>query len=157
MRMDERQRLHEEGRKRFMSMLERLSQVHELVPWLRPGQSHSDLRRTADRLRSGVIRGLDPRVPPAAIADAIDASVAQEHLVRSLAMDMIGYRRMWEELREREEAERVRQMVEGFHRLKKAPEARDPQSPVAEQVRTIHRARRSEHGRPRRRKKKEKG
>jgi hypothetical protein len=154
-RTNERQILLEEGRRELLSMLQRMAETKELVPWLRPGQSESDLRRTAARLRAGAIPGLDPRIPPSAIAEAIEKSLAQEHLVRSIAMKMIEGRRKWEELHAREEADRVQELAAGLIRLKKAPEASDPDSPAAEEVRRLHRLRRKEHGRPRTRKKKQ--
>ena len=154
MKTKNREFLSEEAGKRLVSMLERFSQVREVVPWLRPGQSHSALRRTAARLRSGAIRGLDPHITPSALAAAIEASVAQEELVKSVALEMMEYRRMWEEITAQEEAERARGIVAGFHRLKKSPQAADPASPVAEKVRHLHRSRRNELGRSRKRKKK---
>jgi hypothetical protein len=48
--------------------------------------------------------------------------------------------------------ERFRRSVTGFHHLKKSPEAADPASPVAEKVRRIHRTRKNELGRRRKRK-----
>ncbi|HWS72746.1 MAG TPA: hypothetical protein VN605_11555 [Thermoanaerobaculia bacterium] len=154
MRTNERQLLHAEGNKRFLRMLQRMSQVRELAPWLRPGQSHSALRWTVARLRSGAIPSLDSRIPAAALAAALEASIAQDQLVRSIAMEMNEYQQMWDALSEQEQADRIRAFVAGFHQLKKSPEARDPESPAAEDVRRIHRTRRREHGRPRKRKKK---
>jgi hypothetical protein len=136
-------------------MLQRFSSVPVLVPWLRPGLSHADLRRTAARLRAGTIRVIDPRIPPSVLADVIETSIAQELLARSVAMEMIEYSRIMQELREKDEAERARRFVAGFHRLKKSPEARDPESKAAQRVRRIHRARRNALGRPRKRRRKE--
>jgi len=154
-RSSDRQFLFEENGRRLMSMLQRFSQVRELAVRLPPGMSHSDLRRTAARLRNGTIRGIDPRIPPSALAAAIEASVAQDQLARSVAMDMIEYRRMSEAVDRKEAAERARQFVAGFHQLKKAPEASDPESSVADEVRRINRTRRKEHGRARKGRKKE--
>jgi len=153
MKAKDREFLHAETGRRLESMLQRFSSVEELVPWLRPGQSYSDLRRTAARLRAGAIRVIDPRISPQILADVIEKSIAQELLVKSVAMEMSQFNQMLQELREKQEAERARRFVAGFHRLKQSPEARDPESKVAQRVRRIHRARRNELGRPRRRRK----
>lgn len=144
-----RQFLNAECGRRLESMLQRFSQVTELVPWLRPGQSYSDLRRTAARLRAGAIRLADPRISPVVIADVIEKSIAQELLVWSVAKEALEYREISRSIEEKEEAERKRRFVAGFHRLKKSPEASDPESPAAERVGRIHRTRRKELGRPR--------
>jgi len=150
MRAKDREFLREESGRRLVSMLERMSGVTELVPWLRPGLSHSALRRTADRLRSGAIRVIDPRVSPHLLADIIEKAIAQELLVKLVAREAIEYRELHRAMQEKYEAERARSFVAGFHRLKKSPEASDPDSPAAERVRRIHRRRRRELGRPRR-------
>jgi len=155
MRTKHRDFLNAEAGNRLESMLQRFSQVREVVPWLRPGQSHADLRRTAERLRSGAIRVIDPRVSPHLLADIIEKAIAQEMLVKLVAMEMNEYRQMWLALQRKEEAERARRFVAGFHRLKKSPEASDPESPAAERVRRIHRARRNKLGRPRKRRRKQ--
>jgi len=156
MRTKDRDFLNAEGGRRLESMLHRISSVNEVVPWLRPGQSYSELRRTAARLRAGAIHLEDPRISPYLLADVIEKSIAQELFVKSLAMEALGLRQMHCEFKEKEEAARKRRFVAGFHRLKKSPEASDPESPVAERVRRIHRARRNELGRPRKRRKKSK-
>jgi len=148
MRAKDREFINAEGGWRLESMLRRLGAVTGLVPWLRPGQSYSDLRRTAARLRNGTIRVIDPRVSPTLLADIIEKAVAQELLVKTIAMEMLEYRHLVAEFREKYEAERVRRSVAGFHRLKKSPEAKDPESKVAQKVRRIHRKRRKEMGRP---------
>jgi hypothetical protein len=153
MKTKDRDFLNAESGRRLESMLQRFSSATVLVPWLRPGLSYSALRRTAARLRAGAIRVVDPRIPPHVLADVIEKSIAQEMLVKSVAMEMIEYRRMVEEFREKYEAERARRFVAGFHRLKKSPEASDPDSKVAQRVRRIHRARRKEIGRPHKRRK----
>ena len=154
MRTKEREALNERSYQTFLSILRRFSQVKEVVPWLRPGLSHSALRRTVARLRSGAIRSIDPRIPASALAAVIEKSIAQDELIKSIAMEMNEERQMRRTIEEMEKADRIRAIVAGFHQLKKSPEASDPESPVAEEVRRIHRARRRAQGRPRRRKKK---
>ena len=148
----DRQFLHEEARRRLLSFFEHASRVKQLVPWLRPGLSPSDLRRTVARLRRGAIPTLDPRIPPAELADAIEASIAQEEVARTIAMEALEYRQLYDQFREQERAERLRAMIAGFHALKKSPEARHPDSPAAQEVRRLHRARRQAEGRKRKRK-----
>jgi len=151
MKTKDREFLNAESGRRLESMLARFSSAPALVPWLRPGLSYSALRRTAARLRAGAIRVVDPRIPPLVLADAIETSIAQELLAKSVAVEMIEFSRMVQEVQERDEAERARRFVAGFHRLKKSPEARVPENPVAQRVRRIHRARRNALGRPRKR------
>ena len=133
------------------SMLRRMGQAPPLVPWLRPGMSYSALRRTVARLRAGVIRPNDPRVSPILLADIIERAIEQELLVKLIVEEGREYQQIYRSITEKEQAERARSRVAAFHRLKKSPEARDPESPVAQRVRRIHRARRNALGRPRRR------
>jgi hypothetical protein len=144
-----REFLQAETGRRLESMLSRFGQVREVVPWLRPGQSHSSLRRTAARLRSGAIRGLDPRIPAHVLADTIEKSIAQELLVKSVLAEMRELDQLFRECEEKEETARGRRLVAGFHRLKKSPEASDPESPAAQRVRRTSRERRNEMGRGR--------
>jgi hypothetical protein len=149
MKARHREILVAESGRHLESMLKRFSQVTELVPWLRPGLSHSDLRRTAARLRDGTIVPTDPRVSPSLLADLIEKSVAQEELVMSVAKEAEEYKEISRSLHEKDEAERKKRSVARFHRLKKSPEASNPESTVAERVGRIGRTRRKELGRPR--------
>lgn len=56
-------------------------------------------------------------------------------------------------IEERGRQDYVREFVTNIHQLEKAPEPRDPESPAAEELQRLHRARRRELGRPGRRKK----
>lgn len=152
MKAKDREFLNAESGRRLESMLQRFASVEAVVPWLRPGLSYSALRRTAARLRAGTIRLIDPRISPHMLADVIEKAIAQELLVKSVAMEMSQFNQIVQDLREREEAARARRFVAGFHRLKKSPEASDPESKVAQRVRRMHRARRNKLGRPRKRK-----
>jgi hypothetical protein len=155
MRAKDRDFLNAESGRRLESMLQRFGEVKEIVPWLRPGQSYAELRRTAARLRNGTIRPIDPRLSPIQLAEIIEKTIAQEMLVKSVATEMFEYRQLSAQFRAKYEAEETRRQVAGFHRLKKSPEASDPGSKVAEKVRRIHRKRRNALGRPGRGKKKE--
>jgi hypothetical protein len=73
-------------------------------------------------------------------------------LVLSVVADMNGQTDLERRINERLESERFRRSVAGFHSLKKPPEAADPESPVAEKVRRMHRARKKKLGRGRKRK-----
>jgi hypothetical protein len=79
----------------------------------------------------------------------------QDMMVRGVTMAAREQSEIERELLRKEEEERARQSVEGFHLLKKSPEAADPESPVAEKVRRIHRERKNELGRRRKRRRKE--
>jgi len=129
---------------------QRVSEVTELVPWLRPGQSHSELRRTARRLRTRQIRLPDPRISPDLLAHLIERAIEQELLVNWMMAELGQESELHRVLEERNEHERVRHAVAGFHRLKESPEASDPESAVAQRLRRMHRERRREMGRARR-------
>ena len=151
MRARDREYLNEESGRRLVAMFQRIAQVRQLAPWLPPHTSHAELRRTVARLRAGVVRSIDPRIPAGALADLIEASIAQDLFVKQTVAEMHEFKAMRRAIKEKDEGERRRSFVAGFHRLKRSPEASDSESPVAERVRRIHRARREEHGRPRRR------
>ncbi len=133
-------------------MFRRFSQAREVVPWLRPGQSHAALRRTVARLRAGKIHNIDPRIPSHVMAGIIEKSIAQDLMMQTVIEEARELKQMFLECEEKEETARGRSLVAGFHRLKKSPEAADPDSPAAEKVRRLNRERRNELGRPRRRK-----
>jgi hypothetical protein len=121
--------------------------VNEALPCVPPWVTYAELRRLVARLRSGKMRG-DPRIPPDAFADFIEASMEQDIMVHSVTMAALEQTEIERELEQRNEAKRAKRFVASFHRLKKSPEARDPDSKVAEKVRRIHRQRRRELGRP---------
>ena len=133
-------------------MFRRFSQAREVVPWLRPGQSYSALRRPVARLRAGKIHNIDPRIPSHMLADIIEKSIAQDLMMQTVIEEARELKQMFLECEQQEEAVRGRSLVAGFHRLKKSPEATDPDSPAAEKVRRMNRERRNELGRTRKRK-----
>ena len=83
MRTKDRAFLGEDWNRRFGSVARRIAESGELAfaPWLRPGQSISELRRTVARLRSGAIRLADPRISPRMLAEILEKSIAKEMLV----------------------------------------------------------------------------
>jgi len=93
--------IHYESGWRLQSMLRRIGQVRQLFPWLRPGQSHAELRRTVARLRSGALPSIDSRIPAAYLADLLEGSIEQDLLVREIRADMQSYRELSEKLRKR--------------------------------------------------------
>ena len=97
MRPSHREILQYETGWRLESMLRRFSQVRQVFPWLRPGMSHAELRRTVARLRSGAMPSLDSRIPAAVLADILEGSIAQDELIREVVADVHSLR----ELRER--------------------------------------------------------
>lgn len=133
----------------LQSMLKRFSQIREVVPWLWPGLSHSALRRTVARLRAGKIHNLDPRIPSHVLAGLIEKSIAQDLMMQTVIEEARELKQMFLECEQQEEAARGRSLVAGFHRLKKSPEAADPDSPAAEKARRLNRERRNELGRGR--------
>ena len=123
--------------------------VNEAIPCVPPWVTYAELRRMVARLRSGKMRG-DPRIPPNAMADFIEASIEQDMMVHAVTMAAREEAELARALEQRKEAERARRAVAGFHRLKQSAKA-DPESPVAEKVRRLHRMRRNALGRPRNR------
>lgn len=123
--------------------------VNEAIPCVPRWVTYAELRRMVARLRSGKMRG-DPRIPPNAFADFIEASIEQDMMVHAVTMAAREETEIERELQQKKEAERARRAVAGFHRLKQSAKA-DPESPVAEKVRRIHRLRRNGLGRPRKR------
>jgi hypothetical protein len=152
MRSKDRNSLQDDWNRRFGTVARRIDEDKDVAfaPWLRPAMSLSALRRTAARLRSGAIRPADPRISPLVLADVIERSIAKELLVRWIVAELNRNVELRRSIEERNERERVRRLVSGFHRLKKSEEASDPDSPASERVRRLHRERRNELGRPRR-------
>jgi len=88
MRPSHREIFEYEAGWRLQSMLRRFSQVHQTFPWLRPGLSHSELRRAVKRLRSGSMPSLDSRIPAAYLADLLEGSIEQDLLIREVVGDI---------------------------------------------------------------------
>jgi hypothetical protein len=116
--------------------------LRDEVPGIPPWVTYAELRRMVVRLRSGKMRG-DPRIPPNDLADLIEKSIKQDQLVRGVVKAERNATEFEQECERKDEAN----FVAGFHHLKKCPEAADPESLVAEQVRQIHRERKKELGR----------
>jgi len=121
------------------------------APWLRPGQTVSELRRTVQRLRSGAIRPADPQLSPLVLADVLEKTILKEQFKRWMVAELGGNNELYKSIKEREEEERDRRRDAEFHELKKSEEARDPDSPAAQLLRELNRERRHEQGRSRRR------
>ena len=122
------------------------------VPGIPSWVTYAELRRMAARLRSGKIRG-DPRIPPNDLADLIERSIKQDQFVRWMAKAERNSTEFEREREQRDEANRRKGVRAGFHRLKKSPQAADPESPVAKKVQSLNRKLRNELGGPRRRRK----
>ena len=101
MRPKDREFLFDETGRRLESMLRRFAQVRELYPRLLPGQGHAALRRTVNRLRTGAIHSVDPRIPSHILADLLEGSIAQDLLIRSAVDDMEGLKELEEKLGKR--------------------------------------------------------
>ena len=157
MRTRDREHLNAEAGSRLHSMLCRIGQwarkveaLGVMVPNMPRWETYAGMRRKVERLRAGKIRGLDPRIPPHALADLMELSIEKEIITRSAVAEMDEHTDIARRINERLDVERFRRSVARFHTLKKSPEAADPDSPVAERVRQIHRTRKKEEGRRRR-------
>jgi hypothetical protein len=151
MRTRDREYLKAELDRRLEWMLRRFGETHYLVPRMPPWETYAGMRRKVARLRAGKVR-LAPWIPPHELADLMERSIEQEMLIRSVAADMNEMSEIERKINGRLEVERFRRSVAAFHRLKQSPEAADPASPVAEKVRRIHRTRKNQLGRRRKRK-----
>lgn len=159
MRTRDREYLNAEAGTRLESMLRRLGEytmkvqaLGVMVPSMPRWETYAGMRRKIERLRAGKVRGLDPRIPPHALADVMELSIEKEMITRSVAAEMDEHTDIGRRINQRLDAERFRRSVTTFHTLKKSPEASDPDSPAAEKVRQIHRTRKKEEGRGRNRK-----
>jgi hypothetical protein len=159
MRTRDREFLNTETGRRLESMLRRFGEhamkvqaFGMMAPRIPPWETYAGMRRKIERLRAGKVRGLDPRIPLDALADLMELSIEREMITRSVIAEMDEQTDLERKINERLESERFRRSVAGFHTLKKSPEAADPESPVAEKVRRIHRERKKELGRGRKRK-----
>jgi hypothetical protein len=83
---------------RLESLLHRLSQVQQTFPWLRPGVSHSELRRAVARLRSGAMPSIDSRIPASFLADLLEGLIAQDLMIREGVADIESLRKLEERL-----------------------------------------------------------
>jgi hypothetical protein len=126
--------------------------LQDEVPGIPPWVTYAELRRMAARLRSGKMRG-DPRIPPNDLADLIERSIRQDQLVRDILKAGRRQKEFERQCDQRDEANRRKGLRAGFHRLKRSPQAADPESPVAKKVRSLNRTLRNELGCPRRRRK----
>ena len=152
MRAKAHEYLNTEEGKGVEELLRNYGMLKDEVPLIPPSVTYAELRRTAARLRSGKMRG-DPRIPPNDLADLIERSIKQDQLLRGMAMAEREQSEFERECDQRDEANRRRGLRAGFHRLKSSPQAADPESPVAQKVRSLNRKLRNELGAPRRRKK----
>jgi len=93
--------MHYETGWRLQSMLRRMGQVRQTFPWLRPGLSHSELRRAVARLRSGAMPSIDSRIPASYLADLLEGSIEQDLMIREIRADMQSLRDLEERLGKR--------------------------------------------------------
>lgn len=154
MRTRDREHLGAEAGRNLETMLRRMAEwtlkvqkLGVMVPWMPPWETYSGMRRRIARLRAGKVEGLDPQIPPLAMADLMELSLEKEMILRASLADIDGRRDLERRINEKLDSERFRRSVDRFHSLKKSPEASDPDSRAAEKVRQIHRTRKREEGR----------
>ncbi len=159
MRTRDREHIDAEATRDFESFLKRAGEyamkveaLGVMVPNLPPWETYASMRRKIERLRAGKVQGLDPRIPTEALARLMELSIEKDMITRAVVADVDDRRELERRITERLDAERFRRSVASFHALKKSPEAADPESPVAEKVRRIHRTRKKELGRQGKRK-----
>lgn len=96
------------------------------------------LRRILARLRVGEIIPGDPDLSPQEAIQRLEKEIAWRETLRTIIVEGDAY---LEQLA-KTDVQRERRRVAAFHRLKKSPEATDPQSPAAQRLQRIHRLRR---------------
>jgi hypothetical protein len=159
MRTRDRKYLNTEAERRFESLIRRMGEwtlkvqaLGVMVPDMPPWETYAGMRRKVERLRAGKVRDLDLMISNQTLADVMELSIEKDRIIRSAADGTYGQADIEQRINEKLDVERFRRSVAGFHTLKKSPEAADPDSPVAEKVRRIHRIRKKEEGRGRERK-----
>ena len=135
------------GAIRRVQLLDRLMKGRT-GPKLPPREDDAAIRRTAARVRAGVVPGLDPAIPPAKVAAALETSLEQDEVVRNLAATLRERDEVERESQELERADRAARLAASLLRLKSMPETDDPESPVAKKIGELNRRRRNELGRP---------
>jgi hypothetical protein len=85
----------------------------------------------------------------------MELTIEREMITRPVVADRKGQTDLERKSNERLDSERFRRSVAGFHALKKSPEAADPESPAAQEVRRMNRELWNELGRPRKKRKRE--
>ena len=99
----DRERLQKDWGRRFGAVAQRVSESGEFAfaPWLQPGQTLAELRRTVQRLRSGSIRPADPQLSPLVLADVLEKTIAKEELVRWIVAELGGNNELHRSIKER--------------------------------------------------------
>ena len=88
MRKKQREILIQERRRRLLWMFGRVAGQTQLYPRLGPGVTHAQVRRTINRLRSGATHSLEPDMTSDVLADVLEASIAQDTLMREVVAEM---------------------------------------------------------------------
>jgi hypothetical protein len=88
MRPSHREIISYETGRRLESMLHRFAGETRLYPRLAPGVTHTQVRRTINRLRSGATHSLEPDIPSHILADVLEGSIAQDTLIREVVAEM---------------------------------------------------------------------
>jgi hypothetical protein len=83
---------------RLESLLRRFAAETRLYPWLAPGVTHAEVRRTINRLRSGAIHSTEPGIPSHVLADILEGAIAQDQLIREVVADVHSLRELEERL-----------------------------------------------------------
>src|SRR5258708_1485555 len=124
-------------------------------PWLRgPNETDADIRRTINRLRAGVILPRDPAVDPIEHAAILESRLEYRKVIKWLISELHEMDNLICADLEAVMADQAGRAVATLHIAKHLPAAKDPNSNLSEQTRNIDRARRQDHGRPRKRSKK---
>jgi hypothetical protein len=115
---------------------------------LPPGETEVSLRRIVARLRAGEIEPVDPAIPPEVLANVLEGrlELRREILMSSRGHVMVAA--LWCKTIVICVEALARHALQEFHAAKQLPEARDPNNPLSEAVRRIHRQRRASLGRP---------
>ena len=122
------------------------------LAWLPNLPTLTGLRRQVRRARAGVIAPGNPRIPTQAWADTIEQGIVMNVLEREELRKRIEEKKRQEAEYQQKVLEYNRWWMEIYRKLKRMPEASDPNSEVGVQVVAMKRELRKLRGRPRKRK-----
>ena len=123
------------------------------LPWLPNLPTLTGLRRQVRRARAGVVAPGNPRIPTRAWADTIEQGIVMNVLEREETRKRIEEKKRQEAEYQAKVLEYNRWWMDVYRKLKRLPEASDPDSEVGAQVLAMKRELRKLRGRPRKRRK----
>ncbi len=137
-----------EVKRRIAAAVERLgaTPVPPGIPWLLAGEPEASVRRTIARLRAGTSVPADPTVDPLELADLKEEQAAYRAVAAEVGEELAAIATFIQEDVDLAWAELLADAVATLNAAKQLPEARDPDSEIAQSIRRMDRARRADMG-----------